>query len=1170
MSLALDFESGPSIVGKEERKRKLEDEEAPPVLAKRQRFLKKSILEAKQEDVEEDDAFEIGLGPVDTQGADDDTKSNCTSLTDSATLPISFAGQKVNQCFMCKVRADEKSPLNDEAGQLVPWRYYTKYKDGILPDYPDPFKKPKGEKCSICCDAYVANGFSAKYGTMENYKSQVIAKSQTQVHTQFLQDRKIFIEEHNKVLETVGAHKKLAKRTTKENLKKRKLSFEESLGSSIRGRKRQFVETEHWNEKEDGVFDKSKEVEEFIMGKTRKGCWVFKGRAGVWEAQEEHTSKIKDERVEDEGAGVLQEAAMTQKKVIMANACYQHALAQEAVAVEATQKSHTIEDLMAIVGFIKPAEGGAAALGQDAEVEECVSSEEDEDVAEIDEQQRLMQYFNRNSATGSSSSSSKTIPKASGAHPKAASSKPPTIVASSKPPTQTAFSKVTSASPAKAAPSTGSKPVQSEVRTVQLLDGRVERIQTAVAEQLRRTGETLDQIRFEEDFRGVSLVGETEKEFVAALNKKGELLAKHKKEIAETARRIDRSANSTALDQQKKSVGEIGAKLALVSKFIDFMRKPIQDLQACIEHWQELLEQGYSFSKPYILKVLDAAVQEKLAFSDDAGVCSAMEESSDISRICILSLTREELKEVYLAKVEGIIINLLTLFEKEYKKSKAVGKKKTLVDDLIGRLSAYGLAASSPACAFSDVAIEIQNAIAIVNFRRAEITSLENAVNNTQRLIDNEGVPPSLISSFFCSAGKTIFDEAAACLSERSCEIAITKDASTFISDCRDWLDAAMDAQDVAIDEMVSCYATLIDVGTKLLKKKREGGAALPKDLAHSVQKALSKITTTLQNLLKGHLGCCVDECLVTFKEAIENDGYITIAGTAAENSLRGACIKGTLLPLLQPLSLFGPGEHRKLLDTMFDQFNWKQISGNMLAVMLALLSKTKAWTLFGQETAELDDVALGLVAPVLVKLGVEDETLKIWQDVILAKYLSRRDGAGENVVERLTHLMQECLGGAFMSPASKDARDAILAELHGQAKLKQALAPFFTCVNAYSKIVESGSLAAPKKSMQRFRISKEHMKCYRPWARSLLPLALMALRKAWKGGLRSWWSVLEAYRKSLRRCMAAKQRKPRMIARRPSRVEEPFSLLWTSLRRKHSCRVWANSKANSEIKQWS
>ena len=92
---------------------------------------------------------------------------------------------------------------------------------------------------------------------------------------------------------------------------------------------------------------------------------------------------------------------------------------------------------------------------------------------------------------------------------------------------------------------------------MQLLDGRVERIQTAVAEQLRRTGETLDQIRFEEDFRGVSLVGETEKEFVAALNKKAELLAKHKKEIAETARRIDRSANSTALDQQKKVSGRL-------------------------------------------------------------------------------------------------------------------------------------------------------------------------------------------------------------------------------------------------------------------------------------------------------------------------------------------------------------------------------------------------------------------------------------------------------------------------------------------------------------------------------------------------------------------------------------------------------------------------------------
>ena len=66
----------------------------------------------------------------------------------------------------------------------------------------------------------------------------------------------------------------------------------------IKGRAREFVETANWDVQVAAVFDKSKEVDEYIHGKWRKGCWKYTGRQGVWRGEDEEAVAVNDTIVE--------------------------------------------------------------------------------------------------------------------------------------------------------------------------------------------------------------------------------------------------------------------------------------------------------------------------------------------------------------------------------------------------------------------------------------------------------------------------------------------------------------------------------------------------------------------------------------------------------------------------------------------------------------------------------------------------------------------------------------------------------------------------------------------------------------------------------------------------------------------------------------------------------
>ena len=108
------------------------------------------------------------------------TKTNTSADSGCDLLPISLVHGRVPVCAYCNKKADTKSPLlgsspDDAYGGLLPWNGYQKYLQGYGVD-PTPFKKPSGERCSICSQSYIASGMSSQHGKICLYKKTVIEK----------------------------------------------------------------------------------------------------------------------------------------------------------------------------------------------------------------------------------------------------------------------------------------------------------------------------------------------------------------------------------------------------------------------------------------------------------------------------------------------------------------------------------------------------------------------------------------------------------------------------------------------------------------------------------------------------------------------------------------------------------------------------------------------------------------------------------------------------------------------------------------------------------------------------------------------------------------------------------------------------------------------------------
>ena len=246
-----------------------------------------------EEGAHDDDAMDSG----DDKASDEDKASSIGKMSASHGLPVCFPCdlKKIPQCFLCKCKANEPSPLesvNTEVaryGGFRPWNSYRKTAGS---------KHPKGSLCLICRNVFKAVGYDAKYGTKKSFEAykKVMAKPGGQdVHAKFLSSLKEWIEIHG---QHGGTRIKDKSRLTECH---KRLEVQKVKKTGFKAPKRVFVESQFWDEEKDGKFDSNNVTEEVVRGVVRKGIWKVVGRKGAWEAIDEEGQQVLDTTVEEEG-----------------------------------------------------------------------------------------------------------------------------------------------------------------------------------------------------------------------------------------------------------------------------------------------------------------------------------------------------------------------------------------------------------------------------------------------------------------------------------------------------------------------------------------------------------------------------------------------------------------------------------------------------------------------------------------------------------------------------------------------------------------------------------------------------------------------------------------------------------------------------------------------------
>ena len=72
-----------------------------------------------------------------------------------------------------------------------------------------------------------------------------------------------------------------------------------------------------WDVKEDGKYDPSKVVEAFVDGEMRKGIWKMTGKKGHFKYIQSEGVEMRDETIEEKGAGKFTDMAIEAKKQVL-------------------------------------------------------------------------------------------------------------------------------------------------------------------------------------------------------------------------------------------------------------------------------------------------------------------------------------------------------------------------------------------------------------------------------------------------------------------------------------------------------------------------------------------------------------------------------------------------------------------------------------------------------------------------------------------------------------------------------------------------------------------------------------------------------------------------------------------------------------------------------------
>ena len=539
----------------------------------------------------------------DSQGSRRSKASSAGSKLMSLLCIVWPAGmKKFPQCFYCKHCATEASPLkeankNDRYGGLWPWNSYRKSE---TPNAEGNWTKwPRGAVCSICQNVFSTIGYDVKYGTMAKYKITMAKQTGAEIHANFLRSVKLWIERHNE-----GAGRRLKNISQLTDVHHQLTVNQEGI-SGFKNRRRIFVEEEHWDEEKDGKFDASKAVELQLFGKMRRGCYKFVGREGVFECDEREQTRTNNATVELDDSGALAEECLAAKSEVLNGAMQSQIREAEEKAVTVSPAPMDWNLLLALADFnVNPASSSKATNARDDHESDNVVTTSESSEAEGEEANAASDRLRQAYASGGGSVEAKASKPAAKPKPKSSKAGAPAKTRGSSsemphlarnnglwPGTSQSPSESRSSKTASGQATAQQTPTKANVDM--RLDGRAQRLLTTCQSLIQRVQTLLHDTKFDEHQEGAILLGAALTQFNKSVASKGAELAKMGKEVKDIKIRVEKSANTAAFSEEIEALSNIYPMLEQLSGFVEFIIKPVTDMETAKEVTQaQILKQA--------------------------------------------------------------------------------------------------------------------------------------------------------------------------------------------------------------------------------------------------------------------------------------------------------------------------------------------------------------------------------------------------------------------------------------------------------------------------------------------------------------------------------------------------------------------------------------------------
>ena len=160
------------------------------------------------------------------------------------------------------------------------------------------------------------------------------------------------------------------------------LTLMKSRGSKVMKPSREFVALDAWDEKLDGVLDKTKLTKEDFGEGTVEGCWVVRGRVGVFKEEAYVDQRMEESRLEADDSGPFGKERLANKRSQVAKVFDDTESKRRKLAVERPASGLVgVDDAGALLALLESAAPGLGLGARPvAAAENRNGGSEDEDV----------------------------------------------------------------------------------------------------------------------------------------------------------------------------------------------------------------------------------------------------------------------------------------------------------------------------------------------------------------------------------------------------------------------------------------------------------------------------------------------------------------------------------------------------------------------------------------------------------------------------------------------------------------------------------------------------------------------------------------------------------------------------------------------------------------------